>query len=442
MVKALSILLLGLHLGLVSSVSAQGLQDPSGVASQNEYIVVRTSTDQPMAIVAPNGDSIVAERFISGRFAVAVRRPAPVVNAAPTPVAAATVPDDSCFEIVRQGMAISCSPNFIYETTKIPNDPLLLSQWGLYTNAGIRGPSAWDLSTSSQDVAVAIIDTGIDFFHPDINPNMWVNVPESAIPWNGIDDDGNGYIDDIFGANIVGANGFPYDDNYHGTHVAGIVGARGDNKIGISGVAWRASLIAVKALDAAGTGSLESVVRAFDYVVALRNRGEPIRVINTSWGNNSYSPVLDEAIYQAQLAGIVVVAAAGNSGQSTVLEPFYPASLQYPNLVGVSAVDVALARPVFANWGAPTVDVWAPGVDILSTIPGGGYGWSSGTSMSAAFVSGSLAIAFGLRPNVTAETATALVSSTSRDVEALRGLGVGGTLVTSRLVAGFPANLP
>jgi len=262
-------------------------------------------------------------------------------------------------------------PNHVRTLAALPGDARFGQLWGLHNTgqtggaagADIKAPAAWGITTGSQEVVVAVLDTGVDYMHPDLAANMWVNPGEVA--GNGIDDDGNGYVDDIHGGNTLTGSGDPLDDNGHGTHVAGSIGAVGDNGIGVTGVNWDVSIMAVKMLGANGSGSTASAIAAFQYAAA--NGAD---IISNSWGG-MYAP--SQAEYDAIAAiDALFVFAAGNEGRDNDgIAPFYPASYDLPNIISVGASDHTDARAGFSNYGAATVDVFAPGANILSTLPSG-----------------------------------------------------------------------
>ena len=217
---------------------------------------------------------------------------------------------------------------------------------------------------------MAVIDSGIDFTHEDLQGNIWSNPGEVA--GNGVDDDTNGYIDDIRGYDFGSDEGDsdPTDENGHGTHVSGIIAATGNNGLGVIGVAWNTAVIPVKCLDDKGLGFISYVVNALDYVSTLKDQGHPIAVVNMSLGTDEYSEALTRAVQRASSRGIVLVAAAGNdNGQNNDDSPSYPANTKSPNVISVAATDRVGALASFSNVGPKTVDVAAPGADILSTSP-------------------------------------------------------------------------
>jgi len=221
-----------------------------------------------------------------------------------------------CQSLVSSGVALACSPNYYVKALLVPNDSRRSQD---YWHDAIDSYGAWDVTTSSEAVVVGVVDSGINYNHPDLSENMWRNLGE--VPGNGVDDDNNGVIDDIFGLNALNNSGNPIDDNMHGSHCAGIIGARGNNGQGVAGVAWQAKLMALKFLSADGWGWTMDAIELFDYAVMMKRRGVPIRVLSNSWGGGGYSEVLASAIRRASDEGIIVVAAAGNSGTDNDILP-------------------------------------------------------------------------------------------------------------------------
>jgi subtilisin family serine protease len=216
-----------------------------------------------------------------------------------------------------------------------------------------------------------VIDSGVDFTHPDLLPNLWRNPGE--VPGNGRDDDGNGFVDDLYGADFVNNDGTPEDDLGHGTHVAGIIGAAGNNGQGVTGVAWTTRVMALKFMGGAAGGFTSDAVRALDYAVA-----NGARVVNASWGGPQAGadPTLSAAVGRARAAGVVIVAAAGNNAANTDAALFYPAgyTVQFDNVVSVAATDGADNLAAFSNYGPRSVTIAAPGLDVNSTLPAAGTG--------------------------------------------------------------------
>lgn len=255
----------------------------------------------------------------------------------------ASFEDSFCKQLLAQRVVESCTPNFQLKVSQMSGDPLMSSLWGVTDEAGVGALTAWGTTNGSADVVVAVIDTGIDYTHEDLAANIWTNPGEFA--GNGVDDDGNGYIDDVRGINLaVNAPNIvdPMDDNQHGTHVAGTIGAIPGNGLGVRGISGGVKLLPIKFMDAGGSGRLSDAIAAIDYMVDLKvNRGVNIRVANNSWGGGGYSRALEDAIRRARDAGIVFAVAAGNSSTDIDLFPSYPASYDVDNIVSVAAIDQA-----------------------------------------------------------------------------------------------------
>ena len=275
-----------------------------------------------------------------------------------------------------------CDPNYVLKADITPNDTNFSSLWGMNK---IQAEAAWNVSTGSSSVVVAVVDTGVDYTHPDLSQNIWTNSGEIA--GNGKDDDGNGYIDDVHGMNAINGSGDPMDDNSHGTHCSGTIGAAGNNGLGVAGVNWNVSIMGAKFLSSNGAGSLYGAVKAINYAVA-----NGAKIISASWGGGGYSQALYDAIKSARDAGVLFVAAAGNSGLNTDLFPSYPSSYDLDNVISVGALAKNDVLASFSNYGESSVDIAAPGVAILSTVPGGSYDSYSGTSMATPHVAGVAAL--------------------------------------------------
>lgn len=286
-------------------------------------------------------------------------------------------------------------------TSMTPNDPMFGDLWGLVNTgdnepASSRGNSsprglagadvnalgAWESTKGSRDVKIAVIDTGVDYNHPDLRANMWVNEAELN-GQEGFDDDGNGYVDDIHGYDFANNDGDPMDGNGHGTHCSGTIAAEHDNGIGIAGVMAQAQIVAVKFLTDAGSGSTADAVKAVDYATTVG-----VDIMSNSWGGGGSSQALKEAIERAKDAGIVFTAAAGNSATDNNSKPHYPSNYDVENVISVAAHNYADTLASFSCYGSRTVHVAAPGRNILSTVPGDSYEVYSGTSMATPHVTG------------------------------------------------------
>jgi len=284
------------------------------------------------------------------------------------------------------------------------DDPMFGKLWGLYNTgknepdgrrpgkpgregADINAIDAWKLSRGSRDIVIAVIDTGIDYNHPDLRDNIWVNYKEkNGKP--GVDDDGNGYIDDIHGFNFQSGDGHgdPMDDHGHGTHCAGTIGAVQDNGHGVAGVMPRVKMMGVKFLGRYG-GSLAGAIKSIDYATKM-----DVDIMSNSWGGGGFSKLLKEAIERANEKGILFVAAAGNDGKDNDAKPSYPANYQVDNVISVAAHTIRDNLAYFSNWGKKTVHIAAPGFNILSSVLKEKYAVYSGTSMATPHVSGALGL--------------------------------------------------
>jgi subtilisin family serine protease len=287
------------------------------------------------------------------------------------------------------------------------DDPLLSREWQLRSARLVGARGAW-ATAQGEGVLIAVLDTGVDLRHPDIAPNLWTNPREIA--GNGRDDDGDGYVDDVHGVDLVNGSGAPNDDNGHGTHVAALAAARGGDGVGLAGAAPRARIMPIKVHDRDMRGDPETIAAGVRYALA-----HGARIINVSANGDRPSAALDAALREAAAAGAVVVASAGNDGRDLDAVPSYPASSRSRAVLAVGASDRRGRRALFSNRGR-AVRVLAPGVGVLSAAPGAGFERRSGTSMSAATVSGALALLASARPGVTpARARTALVAAARRD---------------------------
>jgi subtilisin family serine protease len=283
-------------------------------------------------------------------------------------------------------------PNYRIAADMVPNDPDWARQWGLHNtgqtggtpDVDIDAPEAWELSTGV-GVPVGVLDTGVDMTHPDLAGNVWTNPDE--LPSNGVDDDNNGYVDDVHGWDFRNGDADPSDDNGHGTHVASIIAAVTHNGTAMAGVAWGAKVVPLKILGSNGAGSSVDALAALEYAVA-----EHLPVTNNSWGGAPYSAIMRDAIAAAGLAGSLCVAAAGNDGRDTDVTPHYPSSYDLACVVSVAATDATDHLASFSNFGRQTVDLAAPGMSIWSLARGGSASAANGTSMATPHVSGVAAL--------------------------------------------------
>lgn len=330
-----------------------------------------------------------------------------------------------------QGNVEYAQHDFRIQVAATPNDPKFSSLYGM---TKIAAPTAWDRTTGSPSIVVGVIDTGIDYNHPDLAANIWRNSRE--IPGNSIDDDGNGYRDDVQGWDFANNDSNPMDDNGHGTHVAGTIGAVGNNSVGVAGVAWNVKLMPLKFLTASGSGAVSGAISAINY--AVQNGA---KILNNSWGGGGYSTALSDAISRARAAGVIFVAAAGNEANNNDVNPAYPATYNFDNVVSVAATDSNDRLASFSNYGATTVDIAAPGVGILSTTPNNTYSSFSGTSMATPHVAGAAALVWAANPSM---TYTQVIQRLYQSVDVVAGLNgkvaTSGRLNVGRAVQGVPTN--
>ena len=328
-------------------------------------------------------------------------------------------------------------PNYKRQLAAIPNDQRFGELWGMHNigqtggtaGADVNAPEAWEIHTGSSDIIVAVTDTGVDYNHPDLMGNMWVNTAElNGTP--GVDDDGNGYIDDIYGYDFGDNDSDPMDDAPfiagHGTHVSGTIGAVGNNGIGVAGVCWDVGIMACKIADANGDLVNAAIISSIQYAI---NNGAD--VINASWGGYYYSQADYDVIRAAGNAGVLFVAAAGNEAwDNDSFLPHYPSSYNLDNIIAVMATDHDDLRSIWwpgfseSNYGAGSVDLAAPGSGILSCFPGGGYVQMGGTSMACPHVAGACALMWSLDPSLSYLEIKDLLLLTADKIPALEDLCV------------------
>jgi subtilisin family serine protease len=325
------------------------------------------------------------------------------------------------------GNVVYAEPNYKYRLFLVPNDPNYPEQWALDNtgqtggtpDADIDADQAWDITTGNPEIVIAVVDSGIDYEHPDLKDNMWVNQAElNGAP--DVDDDGNGYVDDIYGYDFAGASfarvddgdSDPNDTRYHGTHVAGIAGAVGDNAVGVTGLCWDVSLMALKIVadDGSAVGGFVLTSDAIEAIYYAVDNGA--RIINASWGGSEFSQAMYDAIKKADDAGLLFVAAAGNASNNNDINPVYPASYDLDNIISVMSTDHDDKPAPFSNFGAASVDIAEPGDQILSTTPRveqfpmmvfgvpTNYAILSGTSLSAPYASAACALIWSEFPTL------------------------------------------
>ncbi len=286
-----------------------------------------------------------------------------------------------------------------------PNDPMFAEQWAL-NNTGQNGGKqkadidvlkAWQKTKGSRKVVVAVLDSGVDYTHQDLVANMWMR-PDNIPAYK---DDELGAVNDLHGFNAVDNARDPMDDNGHGTHCAGVIGAEGDNEEGIAGINWEVEIMPLKFLGRGGFGTTKDAIEAINYAIERKRAGVNVRVINASWGSTARSQALEDAIRAANEEGILFVAAAGNDGSSNDSRPHYPSS--YPNVVSVAASDRNDIMASFSNFGLKSVHIAAPGKDIISTWLNNDYREASGTSMATPQVAGVAALLLSQDPKMSVQ---------------------------------------
>jgi subtilisin family serine protease len=325
--------------------------------------------------------------------------------------------------LYRSGTVEYAEPDFVVKINVVPNDPYFSYLWGMnntgqvsgVADADIDAPEGWNQITSAAGVVVAVIDTGVDYTHEDLSANMWRNSKETNCS-DGIDNDGNGYVDDCYGINSITGSGDPMDDHYHGTHCAGTIGARGNNGKGVAGMAWITKIMALKFLNSSGSGYTSDAIECINYAIAIKKRDKISKMIlSNSWGGSSYDQALYDAIKTAQNNNILFVAAAGNNYQDSDIYPAYPGAYNLPGIISVGASDSYDQKPSFSNWGAQSVDIFAPGDNVYSCKPGNSYQYLSGTSMATPHVAGASAIVWTKFPTQSALGVKAIVLNGAED---------------------------
>jgi subtilisin family serine protease len=303
-------------------------------------------------------------------------------------------------------------PNYLVRAHATPNDPRFVEQWPLHNtgqtggnnDADIDAPEAWDVTTGDSGVVVAVIDSGVDYTHPDLAANIYRNTADCD--GDHTDSDGNGYVDDCRGIDTANDDSDPMDDAGHGTHVAGIAGAVGNNGIGITGVAWNARILPCKFLDANGVGSIGDAIECLNYIADLKDRGVNIVATNNSYGVDTYSQAMHDAIREQMQRGILFVTSAGNDGEDISDSPIYfdgtlyPCAYYLPNVLCVTVSGSLDGPDPFSNTSRTVVHLAAPGDSVLSTFPGNSYGVLSGTSMAAPHVAGTIALLKSATPGL------------------------------------------
>ncbi len=321
------------------------------------------------------------------------------------------------------------------------DDEMFLRQWGLFNNgqnggtagADISAMRAWTVTRGSDQIVVAVLDSGVDYTHPDLANNIWTR-PQIIKAYQD-DDLTEGAVDDVHGFNIVEDNGDPMDRNGHGTHCAGIIGAEGGNGIGIAGVNWNVKIMPLRFMDADGTGTTKDAIETINYVIDRKRAGVNVRIISASWGSTAKSRALEDVIRKANEEGILFVAAAGNSTSDNDQTPHYPSSYNLGNVVSVAALNRNDELASFSNYGAKSVHVAAPGEEILSTWLKNGFEEKKGTSMATPFVAGVAALILADNPKMSVDDLRAKLLKSVDPIPSLRGkVSSGGRINAAKAV--------
>jgi subtilisin family serine protease len=327
-----------------------------------------------------------------------------------------------------------------------PDDPDYPLLWGLNNtgqtggtpDADIDAPEAWDIQTENPNLVIGVIDTGVDYTHPDLVGNIWTNPGETA--GNGIDDDGNGYIDDVRGWDFAYGDNDPSDVDGHGTHVAGTIAGKGNNSVGVTGVAWNTKIMPLKLFRDDTSGNISDAILALNYATA-----KGVKLTNNSWSGPDYSQGLYDAINTAGQQGALFIAGAGNDSSDNDITPDYPGNYDLPNIISVASTDHNDALSIFtlgggSNYGLTSVDLGAPGSDIYSTTPGGNYASYEGTSMASPHVAGAAALVWSQNPTWTAQEVKDRLLETTDPIPALSGKTVSGGRLNINNALGGPPN--
>ena len=340
----------------------------------------------------------------------------------------------------KQASVLVAEPDYIRQSVLVPNDPKYLdgTLWGLNqsSDADLDAPEGWDIRSTAGSVVVAVIDTGIRYTHEDLVANMWINSGEIA--GNRLDDDRNGVVDDVYGMDAYSNDGDPMDGNGHGTHCAGTIGGVGNNRIGVTGVAWGVKLMGCKFLSDTGSGTDSDAIRCIDYA-----RSKGAKVLSNSWGGGGASTSVQASIERCRSAGVLFVAAAGNESNNNDSFASYPASYTADNIVSVAATTKSDGLASFSNYGSVSVDLGAPGEGIYSTVASSNsaYAIYSGTSMATPHVAGVLAMLVAQFPSESySSLITRLLNGTDKVASLAGKTKSGGRLnLAKALVASIPS---
>ena len=412
---------IGQFYGLVHTVDSSGT--PGVQALPPEVAVTRPHVADEIMVRFKTGVSSTVTSNILAASGTVVMRKHTIVPVTHLKVTDGAELKNKLAELQANPNVLYAEPNYILTATALPDDSLLDQLWGLHNegqnggveDADIDAPEAWDRSTGSDGIIVAVIDTGVNYNHVDLADNMWTNPNE--IPGNDVDDDGNGYVDDVYGYDFANDDGDPLDDHDHGTHCAGTIGGVGNNGEGVVGVNWKVRIMALKFLSGDGGGTTAGAVSSLEYAVQMG-----AQLSNNSYGGGGYSQAMYDTIEMARNAGHLFVAAAGNESSDNDSVPAYPASYDLDNIISVAATDRSDGLAGFSNYGLTTVDIGAPGVDIHSTLSGGGYGTMSGTSMASPHTAGAAALVMAVNSQLTYDQVRKLILDNADPIESLDGM--------------------
>jgi len=405
---------------------AAGVPRLAGIqAMVGDHVVVRLreGVEEAALVAAVNRSGYHLRKKLQspGLYLVAVPQP----NVDSVPEALATLGEELA-------VVARAEPDYLYTLCNTPDDPDYQYLWGLHNtgqfegvtpDADIDAPEAWDVTTGDASVLVGLIDSGVDHKHPDLKANIWTNPKE--IPGDGLDNDGNGYIDDVHGWDFVNQDSDPFDDLSHGTHCAGTIGAVGNNGKGVVGVCWRVSIAAMKIFDGGGNpAAMSDIVDAVRYATSIG-----VRLTSNSWGGGPRSTELEQAIAEAGAGGVLFVTSAGNHKGNNDLYPTYPASYECNNIIAVAASTGNDTLASFSCFGMESVDLAAPGVSVWSTLPGNKYGKKSGTSMAGPHVAGVAALLFAQQPMFSGEQVRDAILAGVDPIASMEGrIATGGRL--------------
>ncbi len=440
------ILFLGILLGMSSATIAQTSDTPAGMQAER--------TGRPSFVASGSGPKYAADRVIL-RFRAGVPMAAQAATHSKAgakllrrfrSVAGLQVaqlpPGLSVSEALQRyrgdpNVEYAVPDTLLHIVETIPNDPSFSSLWAMKNtgqsggkiDADIDATDAWALSTGSNGVYVGVIDTGVDYSHPDLSSNIYSSASDCNL--NGADDDADGYVDDCHGVDTANHDSDPMDDNDHGSHVSGIIGAVGNNAFGVVGVNWRVTIIPCKFAGANGSGLTSAAIECLDWIATLKDHGLNIIATNNSWGGSESSQALVDAIEANMQRGILFIAAAGNGGSDDIGDdndavPIFPADYSLPNVIAVAATDRNDLLGAFSNFGQHTVHLGAPGVSILSTTRANSYATFNGTSMATPHVTGTAALLKAQNPSLDWRAIKNLLLSSAEPIAALSGKTITG----------------